>query len=287
MGVPRETIEEIAREEALKVASTLEGLASACVDLAVTTLIVASLTALFLQAIYEYGWRKSQNQDTTFDWLRRRLDALPDGLKPNAKSSSDGQVMTERDIVEMIGISEDSPIFALPFSHLCAQFSNSLQTAVDLRRSPEVLLVFSGVKDIDTYKAFSPWLDRAPKEGQATGDDTPETPQATTKSLDGEASQVGSGETQDFETEQELLLLLERGVDDLQSELARAWGRSGYIGSFLLTSSLLVVLMLAATSFRPDFSAILLVAVIIVASTLLAPPIQRLLDRLFAARFGR
>lgn len=239
MSVPQKKWEAVL-EATTGLTSRLDALANASIDFAVTTLIVAALTALFLQATYEFGWRKTLNKRTTRSWLRHRMRSA--GYKfPLSGGPKDTLILGEDDLLANIGIARESPIFSLPYTQLCAQISNSLQSAVDFEEQDVTVSVFAGLR----------------------------------------------GENRDLGPEQELIVRIERGVDELQSELARAWGRSGYLLSYFLTSFLLIVLVLAATGFEPDFGSISLVIMIAAASTLLAPAIQRMLDRVFVARFDR
>ena len=71
------------------------------------------------------------------------MQILPASPTPSAMC----EAMRKRSGLEEIGIAEDSALFDLLYPKLCAQISAALQSAIDLGRAPEVVLVFAGLQE--------------------------------------------------------------------------------------------------------------------------------------------
>ena len=306
------------REAPKQIAQGLQAIAEASVYFSIATLLLAVLTALLLQAFYDFWLRRSINKWAIYDWLTerrnttfaslekllgRRLPDKPpaDQRPPAAAAHLPGQEqeiisvpppadkrppaaptpipsttvgdMRKRSGLEEIGIAEDSSLFDLPYPKLCAQISVALQNAIDLGRAPAVGLVFAGLQDREVEHRRD--SEKAPEDDLTWVDSLVDQFAGRTREL--AADQRGR-------ERQILTMRVERGVDELQSELARRWVRSVYRWSFGISVLLLGILLAGARGIDASFGSFVIIVFLVLAAALLAPPLQRLIGRAFAAR---
>jgi hypothetical protein len=279
------------REAPKQIAQGLQAIAEASVYFSIATLLLAVLTALLLQAFYDFWLRRSINKWAIYDWLTGRRNTTFANVEKLlgrrlSKTSADAntpasptpsamcEAMRKRSGLEEIGIAEDSALFDLPYPKLCAQISAALQSAIDLGRAPEVVLVFAGLQE------------RELQTRRESGAPAPEDDLTWVDSLmDQSAGRPREVSPDQRGRERQILAMrVERGVDDLQSELARGWVRSVYRWSFGISFFLLVILLVGARGVEASFASFIIIVAVVLAAALLAPPLQRLIGRAFATR---
>ena len=255
-----------------QIGTSLEAIADASIYFTIATLALAFLAALMLQALHEFGLRRWHNRAATYAWLADRWATTFHHLK--RFGAADEQFVMEaaeldpRRMLESLGIAADSAVFALPHAQFCAQLSNALQDGPDLSRAGPTLIAFAGLSGTEANPARSSeslldnelsWL--RPALGK------PRDPRSSDGKVD---------------VDRELLMLkIERGVDDLQSEISRRWSKSVYKWSAGSAVLLLAVLLLGAERLNAPFATTIVVTAIATGAALMAPPLQRLLGRLF------
>ena len=253
--------------------NTLSDLVDSATDFTVATLILAVLTAFFLQAAYEFGARRWINRYTTARWLQRRLrfarsrdEKLWEKLiKLESKEIDVKRPFSWRNLLLGIGITPTSAILSLPYPQFCAQIGTSIQNAIDYSQAPTAILSFSLSAYQDAKQSIEDvrvlFLDDAK-----------------------DVKKDESSESDGHLARQRIAFRADRSIDELQSELARKWSLSSYLASFVVSIVLLLVLYYAPTPFSPGKETLWFVETIIVASALLAPPIQSLIDRILHPR---
>ena len=283
------------REASGQIEQGLRAIAEASVYFAIATLILAVLAALLLQAFYDFWLRRATNRKTTYRWLSdrrkstfRNVDKLlsmrpvPEGSADNGRAGRESLIgeIRKRSLLEEVAIGEDSPVFDLPFPKLCAQISAALQTAIDLDRAPAVLLVFAGVGDSEIL----PSPQGSKQESRGPLDEELSWISALVSKFETKPKPREVSTEQLGRERQILTSRVERGVDELQSELARVWARSVYVWSFGISLLLLLILLFAASGVKASLASFIIIVAVVLAAALLAPPLQRLIARAFVAR---
>ncbi len=248
-----------------KIEKSLQAIAESSVYFSVATLILAILTALMLQALYDFRLRRKINKVTIENWLSMRWVKTPEQLR-NFVAPSTSMKDSSEVLLANVGIFSDSPIYDLLFPQLCAQISGSLQNAVNLARAPSTLLAFAGISQAEVKNELSN-PDELRESELSWVYMLVRSRKPTTEKLDRDR--------------QILMIRTDRGVDELQSELGRVWTKSGYKWSSMIVVFLLVVLLLGATDMKASLASFFIIVVMGAGAALLAPPLQRLIGRAF------
>ncbi|MEM8793676.1 MAG: hypothetical protein AAGE80_18815 [Pseudomonadota bacterium] len=105
----------------------LEQFASAGIDFAVSTLILAVLAASLTQSLYDLGLRRILHRLWVVQWVRRRIqdNADPSGAKDTAAGRATQLMEAWRKGTKQ------GRFYALPYQQLCGQISSFLQFELD------------------------------------------------------------------------------------------------------------------------------------------------------------
>jgi hypothetical protein len=269
--------------------SLLEGLANTTKNFAVAALLLAVLTAIFMQALYEIGLRGFLQRRWVRGWLEQRLmrreveaydpevmkkvDVLiserQQRLKSQDRKSLDSDVGETADglLNYLEGRGEEKSIYSLNYQQLCGQIASRVQREIDEPNVPQLLLVFAAdmsreeIKDLGTRKRAT----RSRKRIQKA--DAPQ--------------EIGDSAA----LRDRVLFHAEKGVDDLQIKLGRLWRQNNYLLNLLFSLGLTLFLSLLSTQFQFRFTELSWVLLSVGgAGGLVAPIASNLLERIFYPR---
>ena len=220
----------------------LEGLAQVSTDFVTAVLILAGLSAALILALYELGLRHMVNRWLVTKWLRK-------------KTGEGGPVSFDQVEDELMRLAGTGPtLYALRHQQLSGLVGSAVQSALDNRIESALLDVFAAPAGDDL------------KEVRARG------------SSDQRGNQQAEQQADPFEV---VAHQLERGVDELQTYLAKFWGTLDYTLAFVFSLSLVTLLVFLPSDFRPEGASLLFFSVGL-ASGLLAPLVRRLLERILS-----
>jgi hypothetical protein len=258
----------------------LEELANTTRNFAIVAILLALLTAIFMQALYEIGLRASLQRRWVKNWVARRL------LKPEwAEYEKESSLLMEiRQLLKRLGIEmvdpharqkagallkdlegkgRESTIYSLNYQQLCGQIAARIQSEIDQPRSPELLAVFALGMDPDELDKLNP---------MKSSMDDGEIKKPRSKKVPGEVRDRAS-------------FYAETGVDNLQIYLGRLWRKNNYMLNLLVSIGLTTFLSLLATQFVLTFTEQTWVLLSVGgAGGLFAPIAGNLLERVFYPR---
>ena len=240
----------------------LEGLAQASTDFVTAVFILAGLSAALILAVYELGLRHMMNRWLVTTWLRKKTDEKVGvftriieqwfrGLKQivpiRAPLGPDGEgepvsfYAVQGALMSLAG--SESTLYALRHQQLSGLVGSAVQSALDHTRESPLLDVFAA----------------------------------------GAREELGDLRYRSSDQLQLELVAhqLERGVDELQTYLAKLWGTLDYALAFIFSLSLVALLVFLPSDFRPEGTRFLFFSVGLT-SGLLAPLVRRLLERILS-----
>lgn len=234
---------------------TLGSLGDAAYDFALTALVVAVFTMLFLQAVYGLGLRGWFQRRLFLSWLWRRIETeskdrrrtLWGLIKLWAWRARPPEVEdAEAQLLRLTGAPSPGALFSLTHAQLCGQIAAALQAELDAPGEKPLARVFAqGVDPFDLMVA------EKEKESEAAF---------------------------------RVRFQAERGLDALQTSLARGTQIAEYVAALAITLALAAVL-LPRPGADEEFGRVRsLYAAVAIAAALLVPVIRVLLERATIAR---
>jgi hypothetical protein len=295
--------------------SIIDDLGTAAFNFALTALVVALFTMLFLQAVYGLGVRPAFQRWMVRSWLRRRLEGLaapPSAPAPAAAAAGTRSATepadpvaarvdaappsllpvptleeVEGELVNVAGAGRRSALYSLSHAQLCGQIAAAVQAELDAPGPRPLTRVFAAGARNEDLAAVDAGSRRGTAGSSAGGEGVRPTVPPLVSTVEGKEKEGAKDEDAPFRVR----FHAERGIDDLQSHLARAMQFGDYAFSLLVTLSLLAVLSTASVGdvqvddSRPvgddKFWVYLSVAL---AASLLVPVIRMLVDRATVAR---
>jgi hypothetical protein len=267
----------------------LEDLANTTTNFAIAAILLAVLTAIFMQALYEIFLRGQLQRRWVRDWIRQRLmrrtrkDSdrefrkktggfltwLQKWLDRLTLKPSDPEASAKADeILDYLeGEGEEKSIYSLNYQQLCGQIASRVQREIEEPQETDLLLAFA--------------LDMTDEEIEnlRLKKDLPRTRRRTGKTESGEAMDEMTS------LRQRVLFHAEKGVDDLQIKLGRLWRENNYLLNLLFSIGLTLFLSLLATQFQFRFTEQSWVLLSVGgAGGLFAPIASNVLERVFYPR---
>ena len=257
--------------------SRLESLAQAAQDFAIAALLLALVTALIVQALYDVGLRSRLQRGLVRRWVYNRLrwmahgaPSVFDSLLASYKLSrpadaSEKRAVGVRRLVEQLspristelegkaaggGLQSVENLYSLPYRQLCGQFSRVVHSEVDLLDSLLLRVFGVGPEGKDPFLSLT---------------------QAKEKN---EQSTSAPARAQ-------VLLWVERGLDDLQLYLGRWLTLAGYFISTAVPLGLVSALAYSISASTGDLITVVMLSCV---SALLSPIIRAALDRVAPSR---
>src|SRR5262245_25387044 len=141
----------------------LENLANTTTNFAIAAIMLAVLTAIFMQAAYEIGLRAYLQRTWVNNWIEQRLTYPTKKLwtsillkrirrlffgSPKSKEV-ESQWDIETILTQLEGKGRESSIYSLNYQQLCGQIASSIQGEIVKPRTPELLKVFALGMDPD------------------------------------------------------------------------------------------------------------------------------------------
>jgi hypothetical protein len=255
----------------------LEELANTTRNFAIAAILLALLTAIFMQALYEIGLRASLQRRWVKNWVAGRLpkpewamkSSLPKEIRWLLKRLGvelfDPKIRNKAEslLKELEGTGRESTLYSLNYQQLCGQVAARIQSEIDQPRSPELLEVFALGMDPDELDMLHP---------MKSSMDDGEIKKPRSKKVPGEVRDRAS-------------FYAETGVDNLQIYLGRLWRTNNYMLNLLVSIGLTTFLSLLATQFVLMFTEQTWVLLSVGgAGGLFAPIANNLLERVFYPR---
>ena len=256
----------------------LGSLAQTTTNFAISAVMLAVLTAIFLQALYELGLRAGLQRQWVSNWIKGRLLLIDTSLKDDPWSSLRAALLLDRlffkkdpdqknvhtEVGKLLawleGQGREKSLYSLSYQQLCGQIASLVHGEINGSADDELIGVFA----------------LEPKKGmyskQAPGKEEKSPPMRKTRE-----SKAARRER--------LLFLAEKGIDELQIYLGRLWRMAGYIFNLLFSFGLALFLWLLSTQFNPLVTGnTWLLLSVGAAGGLIAPIANTVLERLFSPR---
>ena len=260
----------------------LSQLADVSLDFLTAVLILAGLTSIITQALFEVGLRYFINRLAVDRWFWQRTERER-GYRSSLKGSSQfffssvvlapiGIIVyliggywkseEEKRLVAMAGSGNRQTLYSLRFPQLAGLIGLALQTSLDAPRNADLNLLRTFGKGAET-EISSIQSDPAKSDGP---------------------TENGTDRLSAYpeETRDHISHHLERGVDDLQVYVSGFWRNMDYLLSLSFSLGLVFLLVMIPSTFQPVQSPNFLFVSVGIAAGLIAPLLRNLLSRVLS-----
>lgn len=236
--------------------TTLADLAKATWDFATATLILSTLTAVLVQALYDFSLRYYLQSYRIKMWIGGRLTNSTQTL-------------------ERLSGTKKGSLYSLPYRRLCGQIGNALRNELDYFDYSSKDSKDSKDNQDSKDNLLAIFANNAKDELEKIKSLSKTPPEELTKE-----------KAKELAIARELVAYqAERGLDELQITLGKFLRRAEYVISIFISMVLMAILILTPNSFQPEgWGGFILYLSVFLTSGFLAPTFRNLLEKLVYLR---